>query len=337
MFEKIISLKNLFDAWTEFSRDKRRKKDVALFELRLEDNIFNLHKDLQNGSYKHGGYFSSYIYEPKKRHINKASVRDRLLHHAVVRVVQILWDKKFIFDSWSSRKNKGTHGAVRRLNKLGLRLSHNNSRTLWVLKLDIRKFFYSVDHDILLQILKYKNCDCKLGLLYEDIVRSFNPGIPLGNLTSQIFANIYLNKLDQYIKHNLGVIGYIRYADDFVLMHTDRDFLKSSIVDILDFIGRNLKLQIHTDKIILKTYASGVDYLGYICFPEHTILRTKTKNRIFKRVTSKNFSSYNGVLSHCRSRNIEFKITQKLSDRVNSSSLCTSLYPQKFLQLSCQD
>jgi len=154
MFEKIISLKNLFDAWTEFRRDKRRKKDVAEFELNLEDNIFKLHEDLVNGVYKHGGYFSFFINDPKKRHIHKASVRDRLLHHAIIRVIEQMWDKKFIFDSWSSRKYKGTHWAIKRLYKMGLKLSRNNSRTLWVLKLDIRKFFDSVDHEILLKILQ---------------------------------------------------------------------------------------------------------------------------------------------------------------------------------------
>lgn len=316
MFEKIISLKNLFDAWTEFRRDKRRKKDVAEFELSLEDNIFRLHEDLINGTYKHGGYFSFFINDPKKRHIHKASVRDRLLHHAIIRVIEQMWDKKFIFDSWSSRKYKGTHWAIKRLYKMGLKLSRNNSRTLWMLKLDIRKFFDSVDHDILLKILRKETFDGRLIKLFEDITESFDSGIPLGNLTSQIFANIYMNKLDQFVKHELKIGGYIRYADDFLLMHTDRSFLELCLSRIQNFTEQNLKLRIHPDKIVLKTYSSGIDYLGYVCFPDYRILRTKTKKRMLRKATNKNFSSYNGILSHCRSRDLRIKLLQKLNRRV---------------------
>ena len=313
MFEKIISLKNLFDAWTEFRRDKKGKKDVAEFELALEDNIFKLHEDLTNGIYRHGSYFPFYIHDPKRRHIHKASVRDRLVHHAITRVIDPMWDDTFIFDSWSSREYKGTHRAVKRLHRLGLKLSRNNTRTLWILKLDIKKFFHSVDHEILLRILREKTFDQRLVNLFEDITGSFSSGIPLGNLTSQIFANIYMNKLDQFIKHEMKVRGYIRYADDFILMHTDKSFLEDCILRIQEFTEQNLKLQIHPDKIILKTYASGIDYLGYVCFPHHTILRTKTKKRMFRRVTPKNFSSYNGILSHCRSRDLRIKLLRKLN------------------------
>ncbi len=338
MFEKIISLKNLFDAWTEFRRDKKRKKDVAEFELGLEDNIFKLHEDLVGGRYKHGGYFPFYIHDPKKRHVHKASVRDRLLHHAVIRVIEPMWDDKFIFDSWSSREYKGTHRAVKRLHKLGLKISGNNSRTLWMLKLDIRKFFYSVDHEILLQILSEKTFDQRLINLFEDIVESFRHGIPLGNLTSQIFANIYMNKLDQFIKHEIKVPGYIRYADDFILMHTDKDFLERCIIRIQDFTEKNLKLNIHPDKIILKTYSSGIDYLGYVCFPNYRVLRTKTKKRMFRKVTAKNFSSYNGILSHCRSRGLRIKLLQKLNrkipekwikEKVNNKKSTSTSQPKK--------
>ncbi|HBD24757.1 MAG: hypothetical protein A2566_00350 [Candidatus Zambryskibacteria bacterium RIFOXYD1_FULL_40_13] len=316
MFEKIISLKNLFDAWTEFRRDKKKKKDIAEFELGLEDNIFKLHEDLVRGRYRHGGYFPFYIHDPKKRHVHKASVRDRLLHHAVIRVIEPMWDSKFIYDSWSSREYKGTHRAVKRLAKLGLKISRNNTRTLWMLKLDIRKFFFSVDHEILLQILREKTFDQRLIGLPEDITESFNYGIPLGNLTSQIFANIYMNKLDQFVKHEMKVPGYIRYADDFILMHTDKSFLEDCILRIKTFTEQNLKLQIHPDKIILKTYASGIDYLGYVCFPHYRVLRTKTKKRMFRKVTAKNFSSYNGILSHCRSRNLRIKLLQKLNRKI---------------------
>jgi retron-type reverse transcriptase len=315
MFEKIISLENLFDAWTEFKKDKTNKSDVAEFEMNLEDQVFELHNELKNGSYKHGGYSSFFISDPKRRHIHKASVRDRLLHHAVHRIVEPMWDRFFIFDSWSSRKNKGTHGAVRRLQRLGLRLSRNNTRTLWVLKLDVRKFFDSVNHEILLVILKKRTFDDRLKSLLREIIESFNPGLPLGNLTSQLFANIYLDKLDQFVKHELKIIGYVRYADDFILVHPNRDLLVDYFYEITKFLREQLHLDVHSKKIVLKTYASGIDYLGYVCFPYHRVLRTKTKQRMLKRVNENNFASYSGILHHCRSR----KLQAMLSERVNAS------------------
>lgn len=185
-----------------------------------------------------------------------------------------------------------------------------------MLKLDIRKFFDSVNHEILLKILKDRTFDIELSKLFEEITQSFGSGIPLGNLTSQIFANIYLNKLDQFVKHELKVNGYIRYTDDFILMHADRNFLEYCLSRIQDFTENNLKLKIHPDKITLKTYASGIDYLGYVCFPHYRVLRTKTKRRMFRKVTDKNFSSYSGILSHCRSRNLKIKLLQKLGRNV---------------------
>jgi len=308
MFEKIISLENLFDAWTEFKSGKTNKKDIAEFEINLEDRIFKLHEDLESDSYKHGGYFSFFICDPKRRHIHKASVRDRLVHHAVHRIIEPVWNNIFIFDSWSSRKNKGTHGAVKRLQYLGLKLSRNHTRTLWVLKLDIRKFFDSVDHDILLSILKRRITDVRLMALLREIIESFSPGLPLGNLTSQLFSNVYLDKLDQFVKRELKITGYVRYADDFILIHSDREVLVDCLKKIEVFLREQLRLDMHPKKIVLKTYAGGIDYLGYVCFPRHRFLRTKTKRRMLKRVSEKNFTSYNGILQHCRSRKLQAEL-----------------------------
>ncbi|MBM3205120.1 hypothetical protein FJZ48_04055 [Candidatus Uhrbacteria bacterium] len=315
MFDKIISLENLFDAWTEFKKEKANKKDVAEFEINLEDHVFKLHEDLKNGDYKHSGYVSFYVSDPKRRHIHKASVRDRLLHHAVHRIIEPEWNKIFIFDSWSSRKNKGTHGAVKRLQNLGLKLSRNHTRTLWVLKLDVRKFFDSVDHDILLDILKKRTPDDRLMGLFQDIIKSFSPGLPLGNLTSQLFSNVYLDKLDQFVKHELKITGYIRYADDFILIHPDKELLINCLEKIKDFLHERLRLSMHPKKIVLKTYTGGIDYLGYVCFPHHRILRTNTKRRMFSRVNEKNFTSYNGILQHCHSQTLQAKLSEKVKGK----------------------
>ena len=315
MFDKIISLENLFDAWTEFKKEKANKKDVAEFEINLEDHIFKLHEDLKNGDYKHSGYVSFYVSDPKRRHIHKALVRDRLLHHAVHRIIEPEWNKIFVFDSWSSRKNKGIHGAVKRFQNLGLKLSRNHTRTLWVLKLDVRKFFDSVDHDILLDILGKRTSDDRLMALFRDIIESFSPGLPLGNLTSQLFSNVYLDKLDQFVKHELKITGYIRYADDFILIHPDKGLLIDCLEKIKVFLRERLHLDVHPKKIVLKTYTGGIDYLGYVCFPHHRVLRTKTKRRMFKRVNEKNFTSYNGILQHCHSQTLQAKLSEKVKGK----------------------
>lgn len=317
MFEKIISLENLFVAWTEFKKEKANKEDVADFEINLEDHIFKLHEDLKSETYRHGEYFSFFVHDPKRRHIHKASVRDRLVHHAVHRIIEPEWDKIFIFDSWSSRKNKGTHRAVERLQKFGLKLSHNYTATLWVLKLDIRKFFDSVDHDILLKILERRIHDQKLMGLLKEIIGSYSPGLPLGNLTSQLFANVYLDKLDQFVKHELRITGYIRYADDFLLLNEDKELLIRCLEKITAFLHEQLHLSVHPKKIELKRYTNGIDYLGYVCFPGHSVLRTKTKRRMLRRASEKNFSSYSGILKHCRSRKLQSELFKKVDKETN--------------------
>lgn len=153
IFSKIISPQNLFAAWTEFRRGKRSRSDVQTFERHLEDNVFALHDELRGGEYRHDPYHRFHIFDPKHRIIHKATVRDRLVHHAVYRVLYPVFDRSFIFDSYSCRIGKGTHTAVRRLERFARKVSKNYSRPCWALKFDIKKFFDSVDHGILLQVL----------------------------------------------------------------------------------------------------------------------------------------------------------------------------------------
>jgi RNA-directed DNA polymerase len=282
------------------------------FELNLEDHLFKLHYDLKNNNYRHGGYFSFFVQDPKRRHIHKASVRDRVLHHAIVRVIEPIFEKAFIYDSWSCRQDKGTHKAVDRLQDLARKASQNNTRNLWTLKLDIQKFFDSVDHGVLLSILYKKIPDVRTRQLLTDIVESFSPGMPLGNLTSQLFANVYMNELDQFIKHELKVKSYLRYSDDFALLHTDEATLRSYIPPVRDFLNSHLKLNLHERKIILGKYRSGIDFLGYVCFPNFRVIRTRTKKRMLRKVKRSNFVSYSGVLKHCRASGLRKTLLQKL-------------------------
>lgn len=200
VFDEIISLENLFSAWEEFKKGKEAKPDIQKFAINLEDNIFELRRRLAAGTYRHSNYTAFYICDPKLRHIHKAQVADRILHHAIVKIIEPIFEKTFIFDSYSSRKNKGTHKAIKRLQKFAWKLSRNNTRTVWVLKCDIKKFFDSVDHDILADLIERKVKDQRAAELIKNVINSFQviagKGIPLGNVTSQIFSNIYLNELD---------------------------------------------------------------------------------------------------------------------------------------------
>lgn len=305
-YKDIISLENLLGAWKEFIFGKRARKDVQEFERNLMGNIISLHNNLVDKTYKHSKYEAFNISDPKPRNIHKATVRDRLLHHAIYKILYPYFDKKFIFDSSSCRLGKGTHRAILRFKHFANKASKNHIRTLWILKCDIKKFFASIDQEILFKILKKHISDTDTLWLLERVVESFSTeplarsflakGLPLGNLTSQLLVNIYMNEFDQWIKHTMKVKHYIRYADDFVILSHDKDYLLELTPKIADFLEENLKLSLHPDKVFLRGLTSGVDFLGWVHFKDHRVLRTATKRRMFKNVSKKNRSSYLGML-----------------------------------------
>jgi len=306
-FEDIISVENLLEAWREFIKGKRNKQDVQEFQVRLMDGVFLLHHDLADGTYRHGGYHSFNISDPKPRIIHKASVRDRLLHHALYRALYPFFDRTFIADSYSCRNDKGTHQALNRFRSFGRIVSKNDTRTCWVLKCDIKKFFASVDHSVLLGILRQYIPDQDVMDLLERVIRSFEStasgkGLPLGNLTSQLFANVYMNELDQFVKHEFKIKHYVRYADDFVFLSEDRRALEIMLPLIDDFLREKLKLALHPDKVFIKTFVSGVDFLGWVHFSDNRVLRTSTKRRMMRRIMAtqkqETIDSYLGLLRH---------------------------------------
>lgn len=316
-YQEIISLENLFAAWQEFVVGKSRKLDVLGFSLNLADNIFNLHKGLVNFSYIHDVYKAFNISDPKPRHIHKASVRDRVLHHAIYRKLYPFFDRAFMADSYSCRNFKGTHKAIRRFTDFCRQVSKNNTRTVWVLKCDIKKFFASIDHKILLEILACYILDKNILWLLRQIIVSFNfqaegKGLLLGNLTSQLFCNIYMNEFDQFVKHKLKVKYYVRYADDFVFLSDNRGELENFIMKVSRFINRQLKLTLHPDKVFLKTLASGVDFLGWVNFPYYRVLRNVTKRRMLKRIrknpNNQILQSYLGLISHGNTYGLSQKV-----------------------------
>ena len=288
-FEKIISVEDLLVAWKEFLKGKKSRKDVQEFQLYLMNNIIDLHTDLKSKTYTHGGYEAFNISDPKPRNIHKASVRDRLLHHAIYRILYPYFDNKFIYDSYSCRNNKGTYRAMDRFKYFARRVSKNNTKQCWVLKCDIRKFFASIDQNILIEILNKHIKDKDTGWLLEEVIKSFQStriykGLPLGNLTSQLFVNIYMNEFDQYVKHKLKVKYYIRYADDFVFLSQSKSELENLLPEISLFLNEKLKLNLHPNKVFIKTFSSGVDFLGWVHFPKHRVLRTTTKKKMLRKL-----------------------------------------------------
>lgn len=323
-YNHIISLENLYEAWAEFVNGKKHKRDVALFALNLSHNIFKLHEELKDRTYRHGGYKAFAINDPKPRSIHKATVRDRLLHHATYRKLYQYFDSKFVHDSYSCRFGKGTHKALDRFHHFFNKVSHNNRRTCWVLKCDVRKFFASIDQIILIDIFKKHISDQDIVWLIENIVGSFQStgigkGLPLGNLTSQLLVNVYMNEFDQYVKHILKQTYYIRYADDFVVMHHDKDVLLELLPRIGQFLLDNLKLSLHPDKVFVKTFASGVDFLGWVHFSNHRVLRGATKKRMFRNldreVSKEMVQSYIGLLSHGNGYKLK-KLVKRYSDSI---------------------
>ncbi len=306
-YHRIISTDNLLTAWHDFRRGKRKKKDVQLYELHLTNNILSLHHDLATKQYQHGPYQGFHITDPKPRHIHKASVRDRVLHHAIYRQLYPFFNTIFISDSFSCRNNKGTHRAMRRFQQAAWRVSRNSTRTCWILKCDIKKFFASIDQTILRGILETYISDQDILWLLNQIIKSFHStkqgkGLPLGNLTSQLLVNVYMNEFDHHIKHRLKAKHYIRYADDFVLLSPDKDWLIDQVPRIQVTLNSLLGLELHPNKVSISTVASGIDWLGWRQFTDHRILRTTTKRRMMKKMnnnpSAQSLQSYVGLMKH---------------------------------------
>ncbi|MBT9171598.1 MAG: Group II intron-encoded protein LtrA [Actinobacteria bacterium] len=231
---------------------------MQYFEWRLEENIFRLHRDLKSCNYRHGAYTSFYIRDPKQRHIHKATVRDRILHHAVFAALNPIFEPTFISNSLSCRIDKGTHKGIDILEKLTRQTSNNAFKPCFILKCDIRKFFETTDHKILLSTIRKRIKDTSALWLLEEIIESFSSpystlferkGLPIGNLTSRLFANIYLNEFDQFIEHKLKVKHYIRYTDDFVIVAGDKPYLENLIMPIRTFLSNKLALELHPIKL----------------------------------------------------------------------------------------
>ncbi len=301
-----------------FRKGKRFKKDVLEFEYNYEAEILKLQKELIEHSYNPLPPHRFFVYEPKKREIAAACVRDRVVHHALCRVIEPIFDRMFIYDSYACRLYKGTLSAIERFEKFKRKLSANSKDKIYIFKGDIQKYFENVDHCILLKLIGKKICDKEVIWLIKKILTSdsLSKGIPIGNLTSQLFANLYLNPLDQFVKHTLKFKYYIRYMDDFVLLDVSKKRLQDAKKEIAHFLKEDLKLNLHPKKQTVSPLKCGVDFLGFRIFSTHRLLRKENVKRFKRRlkkmkkqfqrkqITTKKISlSIKGWIAHAKQGN----------------------------------
>lgn len=290
-----LGLDNIYKSFFEYRKGKKPSIDLDHFQYHLEHEIFSLCKDLETSAYKHGGYRKFTICDNKKREISIATVRDRVVHRMFYDYLTEIYDKTFISDVWSCQRNKGLIGAIERAQVF---MKRYKSGYVW--RGDIRKFFDSVDHEILLEILMLKITNIKTFALLKEIITSFNTnegkGMPIGNLTSQIFSNIYLNEFDRHIKHTLNCKAYLRYGDDFVIFNPNKEDLFSIREKSVNFLEAKLKLTMHPkNDFIIKT-KQGLKFLGVHLFPGGRRLNKKNTGRIVRKLTLKNAASYSGII-----------------------------------------
>ena len=276
MFKDITSFTNLFDAYKAASRGKHDREEVLRHDLHIEKILWRLQADLRSGKYRHGKYRTFKVYDPKERDVSAAPFTDRVVHHALVKQIEPLFDKGFIYDSYACRRGKGTHAALLRLQHF-LRSAKDKYGDFYVLRADISKYFASIDHNILMQLIAKKIKCPKTRELCGKVIDSYqedsqgschkqlplSEGLPIGNLTSQLFANIYLNELDQFVKHRLSEQYYIRYMDDFLMINPDREGLKRTKYNIEKFTNNQLNLDLHPNKTHIHRFAGSERFVGY--------------------------------------------------------------------------
>jgi RNA-directed DNA polymerase len=298
LFDRMVAFENLRIAAHEAVRQKRGRRDVARFLFDLEPELISLQAELASGRYLPGAYRQFTIREPKERRISAAPLRDRVVHHAICRVIEPLFEPRFIHDSYACRKGKGTHRAVARAQEFARRWP-------WFLKCDVQRFYDSIDHDVLEGHFRRVIKDPRALELLDRVVTHVPPdlptgrGIPIGNLTSQHFANIYLDRLDHFVKEGLHVAGYLRYMDDFVLFAVDRSELAKAKSAIVDFLAEELKLELNYSRTLLGRCCSGLPFLGLQLFPRLIRLRSEGIRK-FKRNLARRVAEYRQGLLNLR-------------------------------------
>ncbi len=311
LYEKVCSLKNLHLAFIKARKGKSKKKYVIDFQEDLMNNLNKLREELINKTYTPNKLKRFIIKDPKTRTIHASIFRDRIVHHAIINILEPIYQPIFIYDSFASQKDKGSHLAVNRFESFVKKVS-NNGRLIknslnnnqirgYVLKADFRHYFDTVNHEVLIKILEKKIDDKDLIWLIRVILENFDDkekgiGMPLGNYTSQFFANVYLNELDYYIKHILKLKYYIRYVDDFVILHKDKKVLEYYLSHIKNFLPC-LKIKLHPDKTDILPLRNGITFLGYRILYHYKLITRRNKRHFIKKL-DKNIEMYKeGVIS----------------------------------------
>jgi hypothetical protein len=350
-----IELKELFEAYYSCRHNKRNTANAIAFEIDYESKLIQLCNEINNGTYQIGRSIAFIVNKPVKREIFAADFRDRIVHHLIINKLNPLFEKEFIHDSYGCRINKGTHFGIKRVDTFIRKCSKNYTQDCYVLKLDIQGFFMHINKNILWQKLevfinaKYHNSDKTLILKLSKQVVFNNPtqnciikgkrsnwndlpnnkslfhsppncGLPIGNLTSQVFANFYMNTLDHYVKSELKQKYYGRYVDDFVIVHPNKEYLKALLPKLDNFLLSTLKLTLHPKKIHLQHYKKGVKFIGAVILPNRIYIANRTKGNFYNAIAKQNkvvqnrkptkaeqeallssLNSYLGIMKHYKS------------------------------------
>lgn len=316
-------LYDLFRAYYDARRNKRNTANALAFEIDYEKKLFELYEEIKNRKYEISRSICFITFEPVQREIFAGDFRDRIVHHLVYNHISPIFERLFINDSYSCRIGKGTSYGIKRMDHFIRSCSRNYKQDCWILKLDISGYFmsinkvilyekvkktlerfrltanYGIDIDLLLHLIHKiifndptKNCLIKGSKNdWEGLPKSKslfgakeNTGLPIGNLTSQLFGNVYLNSLDHFIKHKLGCKYYGRYVDDFVIVHPDKEYLKSIMPLIKEYLRSELSLELHPKKVYFQHYTRGVDFLGTAIKPHRIYIRNRIKGNFYKKI-----------------------------------------------------
>jgi len=314
LYSQIYNISNLILAWRKARKGKTKKKDVIEFEKDTLGNLFALHEELKNETYFPKPLKTFILRDPKTRKISKADFRDRIVHHAIINILEPIFDKTFIYDSCANRKGKGNLFALKRFDEFKKKVSRNGKIKGWIndnqvkgycLKADIKHYFNEVNHKILIKIIKRRINDEKTINLISKILENggrtsfgFAKAMPLGNLTSQFFANVYLNELDYFVKHKLRTKYYIRYVDDFVILHESKEQLKIWKQQVNQFLNKELELELHPEKSKIIPLSKGIDFVGFRNFYYFKLLRKRNVKNIKSKIGeyNKGLISYNEIM-----------------------------------------
>lgn len=289
LWQQLCSSENLLLAFQKARKGKTQKIYVKDFEKNLKENLLRLKIELVFHYYKPKKLTTFVIRDPKTRKISKSTFRDRVIHHAICNILEPIYENYFIYDSYANRKGKGTLKAIERFDYFKRKVSKNNTKACYILKADIKQYFETVDHQVLIAILQKKIKDKRLINLIKIILNNYETkekgkGMPLGNLTSQFFANVYLHELDHFVKHKLKIKYYVRYVDDFVIFESSQEKVMGYQKQINSFLNQKLYITLHEGKTKVISLERGVTFLGLRIFYHHRLLKKSNLRKIQRRI-----------------------------------------------------